>query len=487
MTITRDLIIGGEHVPAQSGRTTEDLNPYTGEVFARVAAAGPDDVHRAVGAAADAAEAWAATAPSERRRIFLRAADIFESRLEEGARIMAEEVGGVRGWAEFNTHLAANILREAAGATTLPQGEVLATDMPGVISMSVRQPYGVVAAISPWNAPFILGMRAIAVPLAVGNTVVLKPSEDAPLACGLFLADALVEAGLPAGVLNVVTNDRADAAEVVEALISDQRVRMVNFTGSTSVGRTIGTLAAQHLKPAVLELGGKNSLVVLKDADLDYAVDAAAFGAYMNAGQICMSVDRVLVDRSIAAEFTERFAAKVRDLPTGDPTDPATVIGPAVNPRSAQRQYGLIEDAVAKGATVRAGGHRLENSLVPATVLTDVTPQMDIFHDEIFGAVTVVFEVDGPDDAVEFANNTNYGLTAGVITENLGEGWDVAKRLKTGIVHVNDQSVADEPQAPFGGIQESGYGKFGGQAGVESFSERRWITVQEEGHARFPF
>ncbi|MFC4902583.1 salicylaldehyde dehydrogenase [Kocuria sp. CNJ-770] len=487
MSITRDLIIDGEHVPALSGRTAEDINPYTGEVFATVAAGGPEDVTRAVDAAASAAEEWAGTTPSARRRIFLRAADLLEERIEQGAEIMAKEVGGVRGWAEFNTHLAANILREAAGATTLPQGEVLATDMPGVRSMSVRRPYGVVAAISPWNAPFILGMRSIAVPLAVGNTVVLKPSEDAPLACGLFLADALVDAGLPAGVLNVVTNDRADAAEVVSALISDQRVRIVNFTGSTAVGRTIGTLAAQHLKPAVLELGGKNSLVVLRDADLDYAVDAAAFGAYMNAGQICMSVDRVLVDRSIAEEFTERFARKVQDLPTGDPTDPGTVIGPAVNARSAERQYALVDDAVAKGAVLRAGGHRLENSLVPATVLTDVTPEMDIFHDEIFGAVTTVFEVDGPDEAVEFANNTNYGLTAGVITENLGEGIAVAQRLKTGIVHVNDQSVADEPQAPFGGIQESGYGKFGGQAGVESFSERRWITVQEEGHARFPF
>ena len=195
----------------------------------------------------------------------------------------------------------------------------------------------------------------------------------------------------------------------------------------------------------------------------------------------------MLVDRRIGEEFTERFAQKVQNLPTGDPTDPGTVIGPAVNARSAERQYGLIDDAVAKGASVRAGGHRLDNALVPATVLTEVTPQMDIFHDEIFGAITTVFEVDGPDEAVEFANNTNYGLTAGIITEDRARGLSVAKRLKTGIVHVNDQSVADEPQAPFGGIQESGYGKFGGLAGVESFSERRWVTVQEEGHAQFPF
>jgi acyl-CoA reductase-like NAD-dependent aldehyde dehydrogenase len=359
--------------------------------------------------------------------------------------------------------------------------------MPGKLSFGVRQPYGVCAAISPWNAPLILGTRAVAIPLAVGNTLVLKPSEDAPIACGLFIADVLLDAGLPAGVLNVVTSDRSDGPQVVEALISDERVRNVNFTGSTKVGRTIGTLAAQHLKPAVLELGGKNSLVVLEDADLDYAVNAATFGAFMNAGQICMSVDRVVVDRRIADEFGQAFAKKVADLPSGDPKKPETVIGPQVNQAAADRQWAQIQDAVDKGARVLAGGGKPEGRVVPATVLADITPEMRIHSEEIFGAATTIYAADDVDSAVAIANDTQYGLTAGVITENLRDGLAVARRLRTGIVHVNDQPVNDEPMAPFGGIQNSGYGKFGGEAGINSFTEIRWVTVQQDGHAAYPF
>ncbi len=487
MTIQRDLIINGEHVPAASGRTTDDISPWDQSVYAQVAAAGPEDVRRAVDAAEAAFESWAATGPSQRARIFAKAADLLEERTPEGIELMAREVGGVAPWAGFNAHLAADILRSAATAATAVQGQVLTTDMPGKLSLGVRRPYGVCAAISPWNAPFILGVRALAVPLAVGNTVVLKPSEDAPLACGLFLADVLLDAGLPAGVLNVVTNDRDDAAEVVEALIADERVRNVNFTGSTNVGRTIGTLAAQHLKPAVLELGGKNSVVVLESADVDYAVDAATFGAFMNAGQICMSADRIIVDRSIAEEFTEKLVAKVASLPAGDPTDPSTVIGPQVNVRAAERQFALVQDAVEKGATVHTGGTKPDGALLEATVLSDITRDMRMHREEIFGAATAVYTVDGPDEAVALANETEYGLTAGVIAEDLRAGWSVAERIKTGIVHVNDQSVNDEPFAPFGGVQSSGYGKFGGDAGIDSFTEMRWMTVQKDGHAGYPF
>lgn len=487
MSLSRGLLIAGKDVPALSGKTTDDINPYTGQPHASIAAAGPEDVTAAVDAATASLDGWMAMAPTARRKIFLNAADLLESRMEEGIALMAAEVGGVRGWAQFNTMLAANILREAAGAITQSKGEVLASDNPGAYSLAMRQPFGVVAALSPWNAPFILGMRALAIPLAVGNTVVLKPSEDAPLSCGLFLADTLVEAGLPPGVLNVVTNAPEDAADVVSTLIADRRVRCVNFTGSTEVGRKVGVQAAENLKPAILELGGKNSLVVLKDADIEYAVNAATFGSYMNAGQICMSIDRVIVDASIAEEFTDRFAAKVAELPHGDPTDPHTVVGPAVNERSAQRQYALIQDAVDKGATVRAGGQTLEHAVVPATLLTDTTPEMTLYNNEIFGAVTTVLPADGNAHAIQLANDTHYGLTAGVISENLHDGIEVARRLRTGIVHVNDQTVADEPQAPFGGIQDSGYGKFGGQAGIDSFTELRWVTVQQHGHAHYPF
>ena len=486
MTIKRDLVIGGEDVPALDGRTTEDLNPYTGEVYAVVAAAGAADVTRAVDAAAQAFPAWSATAPSARRRIFLRAADIMEARAVEGTALMAEEVGAVAGWAGFNVGLAAGILRDAAASIGQPLGEVLATETEGQLSLALREPLGVVAAFAPWNAPLILGTRSLAVPLAVGNTVVIKPSEDAPVACGLFIADVLREAGLPAGVLNVVTNAPADAPEVARALIGDKRVRAVNFTGSTKVGRIIGTTAAEHIKPALLELGGKNALLVLDDADIDYAVNAATFGAFHNAGQICMSADRVLVHRSVAAEFTEKLAAKAASLPHGDPTDPGTVIGPLISASAAQRVSELVAEAVAAGASLRAGGGPADGSRYPATVLADVTSEMRVFNDEIFGPAVTVTTVDSDEQAVEIANNTDYGLTAGVITEDSRRGLAIARRLRTGIVHVNNQTVDDEPQVPFGGVKSSGYGRFGGRWGVEAFTATRWVTVAGQ-HNNYPY
>ncbi|MEV4314034.1 aldehyde dehydrogenase family protein [Actinocrispum sp. NPDC049592] len=485
MTRNRDLLIGGKDVPARSGRTTEDISPYTGEVFATVAAAGVEDVTLAVDAAQAAFPAWAAMSPFQRRAIFLKAADVLEERTSQAADLMAGEVGGTRPWAYFNVGLAAAMLREAAAAITAPRGEVLSAQEEGVLGLAVREPVGVVAAFAPWNAPIILGVRAVAAALAAGNTVVVKPSEDAPLACGLFIADVLYEAGLPDGVLNVITNDPADAAGIAEALVADPRVRAVNFTGSTGVGRIIGMHAARHLKPALLELGGKNAIIVLDDADVDYAVNAATFGVFMNAGQICMSGDRILVHSSLVEEFTTKFAAKVAALPAGDPALPGTVIGPLVSPAAAQRVAGLVRDAVAKGASVVAGGD-VEGAVHPATVLTGLTPDAELYHAESFGPVCVVQSFATDDEAVELANDTENGLTAGIITENGTHGLHVARRLQTGIVHINDQSVADEPQAPFGGFKASGYGRFGGRWGLEAFTNTRWLTLATQ-QAHYPF
>ncbi|MHB1496932.1 MAG: aldehyde dehydrogenase family protein, partial [Acidimicrobiales bacterium] len=299
----RQLLVGGEEVPSANGKRFVDTDPYTGEAVASLAAAGPEDAGRAVDAAAAAFDGWAAMAPAERRKLLFHAADVLEGKAAEASALMTSETGAIGPWGLFNVALAAEMLREAASLVTRPVGEVLTSSTPGNISLSIRQPAGVVVSFSPWNAPAILATRALAAPLGAGNTVVLKPSEHAPLSAGLFLADALSEAGLPAGALNVVTTAPEDAAAVAEALISDPRVRRVTFTGSTRVGRTIGELAARHLTPAVLELGGKNSLVVLEDADLDYAVDAISFAAYMNSGQICMSADRVIAHRSVAGEL----------------------------------------------------------------------------------------------------------------------------------------------------------------------------------------
>jgi len=348
----------------------------------------------------------------------------------------------------------------------------------------------VVGAISPWNAPLVLGIRSIAIPLAVGNTVVMKPSEDAPITCGLLLADVLAEAGLPAGALNVVTNDLAGAGEVVAALIADPRVRMVNFTGSTSVGRLIGVQAARHLKPAVLELGGKNPLLILEDADPGLAVDAAVFGAFVNSGQLCMPTDRIIIHHSLAEAFIPRYVERVKALPAGDPADPATIVGPLINTRGAQRISKLVTDAAAKGASLLTGDGATEGpnrTLIRPVVLTGVTTGMDIFAAEIFGPAVVIHPVDSAEAAIDLANATEYGLTGGVITQDLNAALDVAARVRTGIIHINDQGIADEPMAPFGGVKNSGYGKFGGTAGIDSFTEQRWITIQHNGRPTYPF
>ena len=488
--LERGLLIGGNSVPASSGRLADDISPWDGEIYARVAAGTPEDITRAADAAEAAFPSWSKMGAFERREIFLRAADVMAQRREEAIAALAGETGASRVFSEFNVAFCIQVLREAAAAITRPMGELLPTSIPGAYSMAQRIPFGVVGAISPWNAPLVLGMRSIAVPLAVGNTVVMKPSEDAPITCGLLLADVLAEAGLPAGVLNVVTNDLADAGDVVAALIADPRVRMVNFTGSTNIGRIIGVQAAKQLKPAVLELGGKNPLLILEDADLDLAVDAAVFGAFLNSGQICMCTDRIIIHHSLAEAFIPRYVERVQALPAGNPADPATIVGPLIYTRAAQRVSALVHDAAAKGATLLTGDGAIQGpngTLIRPVVLTGVTADMDIFAAEIFGPATVIHPVDSTEAAIDLANDTEYGLTGGVISRDLNAALDVVSRVRSGIIHINDQGIGDEPMAPFGGVKNSGYGKFGGTAGIESFTEQRWVTIQHSGRPTYPF
>ncbi|MFF3573961.1 aldehyde dehydrogenase family protein [Nocardia jiangxiensis] len=477
MTSTRELLIGGKSTPAAKGRTTADLNPVTGEVFATVAAAEVQDVVAAVDAAQDRFQEWAELSPYARREIFLAAADVMIRRSDEAVALIGQETGALSMSARFNTHRAADIFRELAASMTAPRGEMLTSVEPDTMSLAAQVPMGVVAGLAPWNAPLILGVRAAAAPLAAGNTVVLKPSEEAPLMSGLFIADVLREAGLPDGVLNVVTNDPADAPAIVETLIADPRVRAVNFTGSSKVGSVIGSLAGKYLKPAVLELGGKNSIIVLDDADIDYAVAATAFAAFSNAGQVCMSCDRILVHAARSAEFTEKFLAKVATLHTGNPDDPAARVGPMINTAAAQRVSGLVADAVAAGATVLAGGGEPEGAIHPPTVFTALPRTASLYYGETFGPVCAIDTFTTDDEAVTKANDTEYGLTAGVITENATHGLLIAQRLQTGIVHINDQTLGDEPQVPFGGFKDSGVGRFGGRWSTEAFSNTRWITI----------
>src|ERR1700733_4603211 len=417
--LERGLLIGGKSVPASSGKLTDDVAPWDGEVYARVAAGTPGDITRAGRAAEAAFPSWSKVGAFERREIFLRAADVMAKRGEEAITALAQETGASRVFSEFNLAFCIQVLREAAAAITRPVGELLATSIPGTYSMAQRIPFGVVGAISPWNAPLVPGIRSIAIPLAVGNTVVMKPSEDAPITCGLLLADVLTEAGLPAGVLNVVTNDLAAAGDVVGALVADPRVRVVNFTGSTNVGRIIGVQAAQHLKPAVLELGGKNPLIILEGADPGLAVHAPLFGAFMNSGQICMSTDRIIIPQSLVEKFIPRYVERVKALPVGDPADPTTIVGPLINTRGTQRVSKLVKDAAAKGATLLTGDGEIggpNGTLIRPVVLTDVTTDMDIFRSEIFGPAVVIHPVDSAGAAIDLANETEDGVTGGGIS-----------------------------------------------------------------------
>ncbi len=396
---------------------------------------------------------------------------------------MTAETGGTFGWGMFNCDLAAGMLEEAAAQTTAVTGEVIPSNVPGLTAMSVRRPAGVVVGIAPWNAPVILGTRAVATPLAFGNTVVLKASEVCPRTHAA-IAEALHDAGLPDGAVNLVTHEADAAADVVDELIAHPAVRRINFTGSTRVGRLIAENAARHLKRVLLELGGKAPLVVLGDADLDEAVAAAKFGAFMHQGQICMSTERVVADASVADEFASALAAKAGELTVGDPRDPATQIGPLVGPAAIERVGGLVEDARAKGAEVLCGG-QADGPLFPPTVVHGVTAEMDIYTEESFGPVVAVTAVDGADEAVRVANDTDYGLAAAVFGSDVPAALDVARRIESGICHVNGATVHDEPQMPFGGVKASGWGRFGGTAAIEEFTELRWLTIQD-GSRHYP-
>jgi acyl-CoA reductase-like NAD-dependent aldehyde dehydrogenase len=440
-----------------------------------------EDANAAADAAAAALEGWAALGPNARRGFLTKAAAALEAKAADFIDAMMGEIGATKGWALFNLGLAASMVREAAALTTQISGEVIPSDKPGCLAMAVREPAGVILGIAPWNAPIILGVRAIAVPLACGNTVVFKGSELCPRTHGLIV-EAFQEAGFPAGVVNFITNAPANAGEVVGALIDHPAVRRINFTGSTAVGKIIAKRAAEHLKPCLLELGGKAPLLVLDDADLDEAVKAAAFGAFMNQGQICMSTERIIVVDSVADDFVARFKAKVATMAVGDPREGTTPLGAVVDAKTVGHVQGLIDDAVASGAELTNSGAS-NGVLMPAHVVDKVTPSMKLFREESFGPVVAVIRAKDEADAIALANDTEYGLSASVFTRDIARGLKVARQIKSGICHVNGPTVHDEAQMPFGGVKASGYGRFGGKAGIDAFSELRWITIETQpGH-----
>ncbi|MEA2456405.1 MAG: hypothetical protein QOI45_2667 [Thermoleophilaceae bacterium] len=479
----QQLLIGGEWANAGSGQTFDRVDPYTGDVATTAAAASRDDARAAADAAAGAFGEWSATPPSARRELLQKAAGLLMERAPEIAPIVTAETGGTFGWGMFNCALAAGMLGEAAAQTTAVTGEVIPSDVPGLTAMAIRQPAGVVVGIAPWNAPIILGTRAVATPLAFGNTVVLKASEVCPHTHG-EIARAIQDAGVPAGVINLVTHEADAAADVVDELISHPAVRRINFTGSTRVGRLVAENAARHLKRVLLELGGKAPMIVLADADLDEAVAAAKFGAFMHQGQICMSTEKIVADSSVAGSFASKLAEQAAALRVGDPRDPETEIGPLVSAASLERVSELVDDARERGAEVLTGGEA-EGPCYRPTVLAGVTPEMRIYHEESFGPVVGIVSVDSPEEAVRVANDTEYGLAASVFGEDVPTALDLARQIESGICHVNGATVHDEPQMPFGGVKASGFGRFGGKAAIDEFTELRWITVQT-GSRHYP-
>jgi acyl-CoA reductase-like NAD-dependent aldehyde dehydrogenase len=483
---TQHHLIGGSWRPSSDGETFERADPFTGKVVTVAAAASREDVRAAVEAAAAAFADWSRADPASRSKLLEAAADLMDERAPAIAGAMIDECGATFGWGMFNCALAAGMLRAAAALTdaAAKAEETIPSGVPGLDARAVRRPAGVVAAMAPWNAPVILATRAVAAPLAFGNTVVLKASEKCPRVHAAVAA-VLNDAGLPAGVINLIVHSAEGAPEVVDELIAHPAVRRVNFTGSTRVGRIIAAKCAEHLKPSVLELGGKAPMLVLDDADLDLAAGAASFGAFMNSGQICMSTERIIVDAAVAGSFADKLAERAGHLVAGDPRAEGTVIGPVVDDASRQHVLDLIEDARSKGARVLTGGtHSGGNVLTPA-VVADVTPQMRLYSEESFGPVVAVLTAADADDAVRLANDSDYGLSASVFTGNDERGLAIADRIDSGICHVNGSTVHDEPPMPFGGVKASGWGRFGGTAALHEFTELRWITVQH-GERHYP-
>ncbi|MFD5817480.1 aldehyde dehydrogenase family protein [Streptomyces sp. NPDC127038] len=474
--------IDGQWRPGTGSWDIIDFNPYDGEKLASITIATVEEVDDAYRAAERAQKKWGATNAYARRAVFEKALAVIDEREEEITEVIIAELGGTRLKAAFELHLVREFLRESVQLSLRPEGKIIPSPGDGKENRLYRVPVGVVGVISPFNFPFLLSVKSVAPALALGNGVVLKPHQNTPIVGGSLVAKIFEEAGLPGGLLNVVITD---IAEIGDAFIEHPVPKVISFTGSDKVGRHVATVCAANFKRSVLELGGNSALVVLEDADIDYAVDAAVFSRFVHQGQVCMAANRVLVDRSVEAEFTEKFVAKVRTLKTGDPKDPATVIGPVINSSQADALSAVVEQAIAEGATALLHGTTTDN-LVEPSVLTGVPADSDLLRQEVFGPVVFLVPFDGEEEAVRIVNDTPYGLSGAVHTADIERGVNFAKQIDTGMFHVNDGTVHDEPLVPFGGEKHSGIGRLNGETTVDSFTTTKWISVQH-GRSRFPF
>ncbi|MFI2372436.1 aldehyde dehydrogenase family protein [Streptomyces sp. NPDC018833] len=474
--------IDGEWRPGSGSWDIIDFNPFDGEKLASVTVATAAEVDQAYRAAERAQGAWAETNPYARRLVFERALRIIEDREQEITEAIIAELGGTHLKAGFELHLAKEFLREAIQIALRPEGRILPSPVDGKENRVYRLPIGVVGVISPFNFPFLLSLKSVAPALALGNAVVLKPHQNTPICGGSLVAKVFEDAGLPAGLLNVVITD---IAEIGDALLEHPVPKAISFTGSDKVGRHVATVCAANFKHVILELGGNSALIVLDDADIDYAVDAAVFSRYVHQGQVCMAANRILVDRSVEKEFTEKFVAKVKTLKVGDPADPSTHIGPLINSSQADAVTSLVEQTVGAGATALLHG-TADGNLVAPSVLTDLPDDSPVLTQEIFGPVALIIPFDGEDEAVRIANDTPYGLSGAVHTGDIERGVRLAKRVDTGMIHINDGTVHDEPIVPFGGEKHSGVGRLNGDSMLDAFTTQKWISVQH-GRSQFPF
>ncbi|MCT2541908.1 aldehyde dehydrogenase family protein [Streptomyces atratus] len=477
-----DQYIDGEWRTGTGSWDIIDFNPFNGEKLAAITIATAQEVDLAYRAAERAQRTWATTGAYERREILERALRITGELHDDIVDAIIDELGGTRVKAEYEVRVAEEFLRDAIRQALRPPGSLLPALADGKENRLYRLPVGVIGVISPFNFPFLVAMKSVAPALALGNAVVVKPNQNAPITGGTLIAKIFEDAGLPAGLLNVVITD---VAEIGDAFIEHPVPRVISFAGSDRVGRHVGAVAAGHFKRTILELSGNSALVVLEDADIDYAVDAAVHSRFVYQGQVCMAANRILVDRRVEREFTEKFTAAVAALKTGDPREPETRIGPVINTFQADALTALVDQAIAEGATALVRG-RTRGNLVEPTVLAGLPDGSPLLSQEIFGPVALLMTFDGEDEAVRIANDTPYGLSGAVHTGSTERGVRFARRVVSGMFHVNDSTVQDDPLVAFGGEKSSGLGRLNGEATVEAFTTQRWISVQH-GRTVFPF
>ncbi|MEL7939613.1 aldehyde dehydrogenase family protein [Pseudomonas delhiensis] len=476
--------IAGAWRAGSSGRHLEVVDPYTRQNLLRLALADRSDLDAAYAKAAEAQLAWAASAPAERARVMLEAVRILDARREEIIDWLVRESGSTLLKAQIEWGAARAITLEAASLPNRVHGRIVASNVPGKESRVYRTPLGVIGVISPWNFPLHLTQRSLAPALALGNAVVVKPASDTPVSGGLLLARVFEEAGLPAGVLSVVVGA---GSEIGDAFVEHPVPAFISFTGSTQVGRNIGRIASggAHLKHVALELGGNSPFVVLADADIEQAVNAAVVGKFLHQGQICMAINRIIVEQPALEAFTRRFVERVQALPYGDPRKPETVVGPVINDRQLQGLREKVAKALDEGARLLVGGEP-QGNVMPPHVFGDVHAGMEIAREEIFGPLVGIQAARDAEHALELANASEYGLSSAVFTSSLERGVQFAQRIHAGMTHVNDMPVNDEPNAPFGGEKNSGLGRFNGDWAIEEFTTDHWITLQHSPRP-YPF